>query len=130
MMEGTLRQSLLVQSFDFGPLLQNARRRRRVTLPLAQALDFPTRTLITNEAASRHTLLEVQTPDRLGLLHDLLRALGGLGVNVVLARVATDRGAAIDSFYLADADGLRITDAGLMKSIQGAVQQAAVNPAG
>ena len=106
--EGTLRQSLMEESFDFGPLMQKARRRRRVTMPLAQALDFPTRTLITNEATDRYTLLEVQTPDRLGLLHDLLRALGKLSVNVVLSRIATDRGAAIDSFYLTDKEGQRI----------------------
>lgn len=122
--EGTLRQSLLVDAFDFEPLLQKARRRRRVTMPLAQALDFPTRTLITNEATDRYTLLEVQTPDRLGLLHELLRALGKLSVNVVLSRIATDRGAAIDSFYLTDKEGQRILDSATMKKIQSTVQQA------
>ncbi len=126
--EGTLRQALLVESFDFEPLLQKARR-RRAPLPRSQALDFPTGTLLTNEATNRYTLLEVQTPDRLGLLHDLLRALGRLRVNVVLSRIATDRGAAIDSFYLTDKEGQRILDAPTMKKIQSTVQQAAVKVA-
>ena len=70
-----------------------------------QELDFPTRTVITNEATNLYTLLEVQTPDRLGLLYDLLRALGKLKINVVLSRIATEKGAAIDSFYVVDVEG-------------------------
>ena len=124
--EGVLRQALLVDSFDFGPLIQKARRRRRVLGTRAEPIDFPTRTVITNEATNLHTLLEVQTPDRLGLLYDLLRALGKQGVNVVLSRIATEKGAAIDSFYLTHTSGDRITDASVMRKIQAAVQQAAV----
>jgi [protein-PII] uridylyltransferase len=124
--ESVLRQALLVSSFDFGPLLQKARRRRRVLGTRTQEIDFPTRTVITNEATDLYTLLEVQTPDRLGLLYDLLRALGKQGINVVLSRIATDRGAAIDSFYLTNSDGERITDPAAMRKIQAAVQQAVV----
>ncbi len=123
--EGTLRQALLSERFDFGPLLQKARKRRQ---PHRQAteLDFPTRTVITNEATNLYTLLEVQTPDRIGLLYDLLRALGKMKANVVLSRISTEKGAAIDSFYLTNAEGERILDAATMKKIQAAVQQAAV----
>ena len=39
--EGTLRQALLVDTFDFGPLLQKARRRRRLPKPQLDELDFP-----------------------------------------------------------------------------------------
>ena len=123
--EGTLRQSLLSETFDFSPLLQKAR--RRPTRQRNQELDFPTRTFITNESTNAYTLLEVQTPDRLGLLYDLLRALSKLKINVVLSRIATENGAAIDSFYLTDQEGQRIHDAGMMRKIQEAVQQAAVN---
>lgn len=123
--EGTLRQALLAESFDFGPLLQKARR-RRAHAPRFKELDFPTRTVITNEATNLYTLLEVQTPDRLGLLYDLLRALGKLRVSVVLSRIATEKGAAIDSFYLTTQEGERILDTPTMQKIQRAVQQAAV----
>ncbi len=124
--EGTLRQTLLTDVFDFEPLLQKARRRRRLPVSRSQGLDFPTRTLITNEATNLHTLIEVQTPDRLGLLHDLLRALGKLKINVVLSRIATEKGGAIDSFYVTNMEGERITDAATMAKIQTAVQLAAV----
>ena len=124
--EGTLRQTLQTETFDFAPLLQKARRRRRLPAPQLHELDFPTRTLITNEATDLYTLIEVQTPDRLGLLYDLLRALGKLKVNVVLSRIATEKGAAIDSFYVTNQDGERITDPAIMEKIQTAVQLAAV----
>lgn len=124
--EGTLRQTLLTDSFDFAPLLQKARRRRRQPTPQLQELDFPTRTVITNEATNLHTLVEVQTPDRLGLLYDLLRALGKLKVSVVLSRIATEKGGAIDSFYVTNEEGERISDAATMEKIQTAVQLAAV----
>ena len=124
--EGTLRHSLLSESFDFGPLLQKARR-RKPWQQRNQELDFPTRTVITNESTDAYTLLEVQTPDRLGLLYDLLRALSKLKINVVLSRIATENGAAIDSFYLTDQEGDRIQDAATMRKVQDAVQQAAVN---
>lgn len=127
--EGTLRQALLVDSFDFEPLLQKARRRRRLPRTRLHELDFPTRTVITNEATNLYTLLEVQTPDRLGLLYDLLRAFGKQGINVVLSRIATEKGAAVDSFYVTTQDGERITDASVMQKIQAAVQQAAVKGA-
>ena len=123
--ESALRQALQPEPFDFGPLLQKARRRRLQPTRM-QELDFPTRTVITNEATDLYTLLEVQTPDRLGLLYDLLRALGKLRVNVVLSRIATEKGAAIDSFYVVDENGGRITDPAFQEKIQAAVQQAAV----
>ncbi len=123
--ESVLRQALQPEPFDFGPLLQKARRRLR-PLRTAQELDFPTRTVITNQATDLYTLLEVQTPDRLGLLYDLLRALGRLKVNVTLSRIATEKGAAIDSFYVTDENGGRIADHAFQEKIQAAVQAAAV----
>ncbi len=127
--EGTLRQALLTNRFDFEPLLQKARRRRRLPRPMLQQIDFPTRTVITNEATNLYTLLEIQTPDRLGLLYELLRALGKLGINVVLSRIATEKGAAVDSFYIVNEAGDRITDAATMQKIQATMQEAAVKVA-
>ncbi len=123
--ESVLRQALQPEPLDFGPLLQKARR-RRLQPSRMQELDFPTRTVITNEATDLYTLLEVQTPDRLGLLYNLLQALGKLRVNVVLSRIATEKGAAVDSFYVTDENGGRITDPAFHEKIQAAVQQAAV----
>jgi [protein-PII] uridylyltransferase len=61
-----------------------------------------------NEASRDHTLIRVQTPDRLGLLYDLLRALTDCGVNVAEALIETDEQIASDVFYVTDLSGAKI----------------------
>ena len=104
--EKLLAQSLEAEEYDFTPHLKKAKRRRPFSL--SQQLDFPTRIAIDNEAHPTHTLVDIQTPDRLGLLYNLLKALGGAGVQIALSRIATEKGAAIDSFYITDGEGRKI----------------------
>src|SRR5205823_13533197 len=70
--ETTLRRALEGGDFDFAPLIANARRKSR---QLAQEIDFPTRIAVDNKTHPTHTLIQIQTPDRLGLLYDLLSCL-------------------------------------------------------
>ncbi len=65
-------------------------------------LEFPAQIAADNKAHPHYTLLQVQTPDRLGLLYDLLSCLGAEGVSIVLSRISTQNGAAIDTFYVTD----------------------------
>ena len=99
--EKRLRQSLDDEDFDFTPLLAKAMKRRGYHL--SQEIDFPTRITIDNDAHPVYTLVDIQTPDRLGLLYNLLRAFGESGVQIALSRIATEKGAAIDSFYVTEA---------------------------
>lgn len=131
--EKTLVAALAVERFDFAPLLRKARGRQSAPLcsgavalnrPRPPEIVFPTRIVTRDAPASRYTLLEVQTADRLGLLHDLLAALGRLDVRVALSRVATEKGGAIDSFYLTDADGGRIADPEILRRVRDAVREA------
>ena len=91
---------------------------------LAQELDFPTRIVIDNDAHPIYTLVDIQTPDRLGLLYNLLTAFGALGVQIALSRIATEKGAAIDSFYVSDAEGRKIKDPATIARLQHALQEA------
>lgn len=72
----------------------------------------PVRTSVTvdREASSSSTVVEVRAEDRLGLLHELTRALFHAGVDVVSARVSTVGSAVVDVFYLRTADGRRLED--------------------
>jgi len=97
---------------------------------LLPGLDFPTRVAIINPPTSDYTLVEVQTPDRLGLLYDLLDGFASLGARVSASRIATQNGAAIDSFYLTDpGNGGRITDRELLGRIENAIRQITAGPA-
>ena len=74
-------------------------------------MDFPTRVTVENKTHPTYTLIQIQTPDRLGLLYELLSAFGEERVSIALSRISTEKGAAIDTFYVADrATRGKITD--------------------
>jgi [protein-PII] uridylyltransferase len=55
-------------------------------------------------------VIEVGASDRLGLLYDITRTFAELGLDVHLAKVATYEGRVVDSFYVRDALGRKLTD--------------------
>ncbi|MGC3988389.1 MAG: HD domain-containing protein [Chthoniobacteraceae bacterium] len=98
--EKNLRQSLIEEDYDFAPLLEKQLRKRNSRL--IQEHDFPTRINIDNRAHPVYTLVDIQTPDRLGLLYNLMRAVGTLEMDIALSRITTEKGAAIDTFYITE----------------------------
>jgi [protein-PII] uridylyltransferase len=117
LVENTLGRALEVEAFEFAPLLEEARRsiqRRRL-----HELEFPTAIAIDNKAHPAYTLVQIETPDRVGLLYDLLTALEHEGVNIGLSRISTQKGAAIDTFYINDATTRgKITDSNRIAGLQ------------
>ncbi len=90
--------------------------------PLADT--FPSRVLIANNMNPSYTVLEIQVLDRLGLLYDVFRAIAQHDVQVVHSRIATEKGAAIDSFYLTDSKGKKLKDRKALDSLKTSVEQA------
>ncbi len=125
--EGRLLESLAVEDFDFAPLLSKETRLR--TYRLSQEFDLPTRIVVENSSHPIYTLVDIQSPDRLGLLYDLLRAMGEAGVTIELSRITTEMDVAMDSFYITGKDGKKITDDGAIKRLQRLLQRAAVKTA-
>ena len=126
LVERRLRQSIEAEHFDLTALLAKAKKSR--AFHLAQEIDFPTRIVVENDAHAVYTLVEVQTPDRLGLLASLLHAFSESGVQIALSRIATEKGAAIDAFYVTDAQGHKLRDAETIARLQRALQDAAQAP--
>jgi len=62
-----------------------------------------------NDASDDRTLIEIETEDRLGLLYIISQTFAELRLDISAARIVTERGAAIDSFYLSDVLGKKIT---------------------
>jgi [protein-PII] uridylyltransferase len=123
LVESVLETSLERIDYDFGPLLEKARKRTAFHLPLG--MDFPTKLVISNQIHPSYTVIDLQTADRLGLLYDVLFRLSRAGVNIALSRVATEKGAAFDSFYVTDPDGRKITDEGFLQTLQSSLLAAA-----
>ncbi|MBU6410677.1 MAG: [protein-PII] uridylyltransferase, partial [Verrucomicrobia bacterium] len=69
---------------------------------------MPAEIRFDNESSETRTIIEVETEDHLGLLHAISRTLAELDVDVAGARIVTERGAAIDSFYVRELDGGKI----------------------
>jgi [protein-PII] uridylyltransferase len=106
--ESVLQDALAVSEFDFGPLLAKARRKMAYYLPTGY--EFPTKLAISNDIHPQYTVIDLQTADRLGLLYDVLRCLSKAGINIALSRIATEKGAAFDSFYVTDLENKKILD--------------------
>jgi [protein-PII] uridylyltransferase len=77
-----------------------------------------------NEASETRTLIEIQTEDRLGLLYAISQTLSELALNIIRARIVTERGAAIDSFYVCEPGGGKIVSAERRRQIEQELRQA------
>jgi [protein-PII] uridylyltransferase len=121
--ESILQASLEQIDFDFAPLLEKARKRTAYHLPLG--MEFPTKLVISNEIHANYTVIDLQTADRLGLLYDVLFCLSRAGVNIALSRIATEKGAAFDSFYVTDSEGRKITDEATLRQLQTSLLESA-----
>jgi [protein-PII] uridylyltransferase len=116
LVEQTLRSALEDDSFDFDPLIEKAKRytRRRRT----PGIEFPTRISMDNETHPAYTLIEIQAPDRIGLLYDILTCLDRESVSIALSRINTQDGAAIDTLYVVDrSTDAKITDLNRIRTI-------------
>jgi [protein-PII] uridylyltransferase len=122
LVEQTLRRALEDESFDFLPLIEKAKRQSR---RLTSGMEFPTRITIDNKTHPVYALIEIQAPDRLGLLYDVLTCLDREEVLVPLSRVNTQAGAAIDTLYVVDRSTRgKITDPHRISAIQHRLQNA------
>ncbi len=122
LVEKKLTQALTEEDFDFAPPLK--RTIKKGVSKLLQEQDFPTRIWINNDVHPVYTLVEIQTPDRLGLLYHILKGFATAVVNIAMSRITTEKGAAIDSFYVTDFQGFKIDDQKGMLRLQKVLQTA------
>jgi UTP:GlnB (protein PII) uridylyltransferase len=78
----------------------------RASAPLPEAL-----VTFDDEASPWHTVCEVRSPDKPGLLHALANSFAASGVEVHLARIAADDGTTLDRFDLTDRHGHKLDQA-------------------
>ncbi|HOW66128.1 MAG TPA: ACT domain-containing protein, partial [Verrucomicrobiota bacterium] len=71
-----------------------------------------------NAASESHTVIDLETRDRVGLLHTIASTLSELGLNIALAKICTEKGAALDSFYVTRVADGKILDAQLQETIR------------
>ena len=97
----------LVGEVDFDPLIA----RLKVANPLYQSLEgerIATDIVFDNETSDRCTVIDVETEDRVGLLYALSQTLSELGIDISVAKISTEKGAAMDSFYVTELNGDKV----------------------
>jgi len=83
-----------------------------------------TRVVADNEASDAHTVLDVITGDRVGVLFAITHCLHRLGLVIHLAKITTQVHQVFDVFYVTDAEGAKIVDEARLASIRTALLQA------
>jgi [protein-PII] uridylyltransferase len=81
---------------------------------------------IDNELSDVATVVDVHAPDSVGLLYRITQALAELHLDIRSAKVHTLGPDAVDSFYLCDAAGQKLTDPDLLGELELALSEATV----
>ena len=116
--EQMLQRTLTDQeTVDFHSVLKKIRAARGVT-PRVREVQIPTQIEIDNEISESRTVVEVQTEDRVGLLYTLTNTLSTLNLDISFAKIFTEKGAAIDSFYVQNHAGQKITATDQLEQIK------------
>jgi [protein-PII] uridylyltransferase len=90
----------------------------------------PTRITFDNAGSEIYTIIEVETRDRPGLLHDLARTLTANNVSIASAIIATYGEQAVDVFYVKDLFGLKLHTEAKRRTIDARLRAAITPPAG
>ncbi len=69
---------------------------------------MPTKVSVDQKTSRAYTLLDVQTADYPGVLYRVACAIADKGLDLITARITTEKGAALDTFYLCGRDGSKI----------------------
>jgi [protein-PII] uridylyltransferase len=105
-------------------LIQRARNYRYQRASASGLVD--PQVVFDNEMSSSHTVLEVRGPDSIGVLYRVTRAIADLDLDIYTAKVQTLGDDVVDSFYVLDSDGDRVTDPAYQREIELAILTALV----
>ena len=116
----------LVGHVDFDPLIA----KQKVVNPLYQSLEgerIATEIVFDNETSGRCTVIDVETEDRVGLLHTVSQTLSELGLDISVAKISTEKGAVMDSFYVTELNGEKVLPPHRQNEIEARLRTALLN---
>ncbi len=109
MRRGERIATLIEQALIGKVRLPEAMARRRKATPRRDAFAVEPQVNIENELSDRFSVIEVICRDRVGLLYDLARTLSDLNLDIASAHIATFGERVVDTFYVTDLLGHKIT---------------------
>ena len=120
--EDVINQALTGEELDFQAVIA----RRKITRPLYQAYvgeRLATRIGFDNESSDTRTVIEIETEDRIGLLYAIAQQLSELELDISAAKISTERGAAIDNFYVRELNGTKVVAPERQRAIEHKLRQ-------
>lgn len=101
--EQTIKASLITDRDLYPEILGQAKKHvSRYTLNQNDGphTSFPPTVEVYHELSMKRTIVEIQAVDRVGLLYLLSRTISEQGFDITFSRIGTERGIAIDTFYI------------------------------
>jgi len=92
-----------------------ARRQPTLAEPSAPKVTFD------NDLSDSATVVEVRAPDEIGVLYRITRAIADLDLDIRSAKVQSIDLDVLDSFYVRDRDGHKITDSAYLRELERAI---------
>jgi [protein-PII] uridylyltransferase len=83
---------------------------------------IPPRVRVSNAVAEQATVVDLEADDRPGLLHRVSHALYELGLSILFARIVTEKGVALDTFYVTDVHGSKVMEPGRLAVIEASLR--------
>lgn len=105
----------------------NAPRRRTALVPARRR--NPPNAVCDNEASPAATMIEVRAPDEPGLAYKIASTLAGLGLDIVCAKIATEKSDALDVFYVTGPGGAKLAEPA-MRAAEAALSARLLHAAG
>ncbi len=103
-----LLDEALLKNKDLMPDIKAQARKHEKSLLLTRdtrlQAPIPPSVEVYHELSLRRTIVEVQTNDHIGLLYQLAKSIFDHGYDISFARIATERGVALDTFYIEKID--------------------------
>ncbi|MGC6456704.1 MAG: [protein-PII] uridylyltransferase [Coraliomargaritaceae bacterium] len=93
-----------IEALESQPQAKNGKSKELLPAPFPPSVD------VYHELSLKRTIIEVQATDKAGLLYRLARLIFRKGFDITFARIATEHGVAMDTFYIEKVEGTKTTD--------------------
>jgi [protein-PII] uridylyltransferase len=117
----TLNRALLTPTYDLGREIARVRGKAGREIFDEEVVELAM--WVDNENSDAYTMLHLISPDHIGLLYQVSKLLADRDISLAHARIATENGAAQDTFYLTGADGKKLEDDGEIRSLVRALRR-------
>ena len=89
---------------------------------------FPPTVEVYHELAMMRTIVDIQARDQIGLLYRLAKVIYDHGFDITFARINTERGVALDTFYIESANHEATEDTGRLHALRDSLARVIAPP--